>query len=228
MDDARKVNDPPLDVVPAFRALGPDGRALLERGVRRLSAPADRVIVEKGGAVSGAYFVLSGGLRVFTLTPAGREAALYDIGPGETCVLALNGLFNDLLYPAWVRAETDTAVAVVPGRLYRDLFEREAAIRDLTVRSLSTLVFRLMAELEDVHALTVEQRLANFLVERASAQGRVRKTQQELAAHIGTSREVVGRLMARFADRGMVATRRGDITVLDAPALGRIGTAGEA
>ena len=49
-----------------------------------------------------------------------------------------------------------------------------------------------MTELEDVHSSGLETRLSNFLLLRASADGHVRMTQQEIASHLGTTREVAG------------------------------------
>lgn len=202
-----------------FRTVSPDSQRLLERGVQRHSFSAGRTIIEKGQDVSGAYFVLGGRLRVYSLLPGGKEATLYLIEPGETCVLALNSLFNDLLYPAWVATDLASTVAVIPGRVYRTLFATEPAIQDLTVRTLSTLVFRLMAELDTVHACTLEQRLAGLLLVRASGRGVVRLTQQEIASHMGTTREVVARLTSRMAARGWIATGRGQISLMDRHAL---------
>ncbi|MFZ2103382.1 MAG: cyclic nucleotide-binding domain-containing protein, partial [Oricola sp.] len=105
-----------------FSNLSQDGRRAVERGVRNRVFSKGVTVIEKGDPVSGAYIVTRGTLRVYTVTPGGKEATLYEIGPGETCVLAINSLFNDLLYPAWVEAEEDTDVSVVPGGLYRTLF----------------------------------------------------------------------------------------------------------
>lgn len=170
-------------------------------------------VLGKGQPVSGAYVVTSGRLRVYTLSPDGNEATLYWIAPGETCVLALNCIFNDLLYPAWVEAEPATTVAVIPGPLYRTLFENEAAIRNLTVQAFSTIVFRLMAELEQVHSCKLEQRLANFLLLHASGNGTLRMTQQEIASHLGTTREVVARLLRQFVGQKYIETQRGMVVV---------------
>ena len=109
--------------------------------------------------MSGAYVVLSARLRVFALAPNGTEATLYFIEPGETCVLALNCLFTDLHYPAWIQAEPPTTLALIPGAVYRKLFVREVPIQNLTVHALSTLVFRLMSDLELVHSSHHKQRL---------------------------------------------------------------------
>lgn len=202
-----------METIDFFKSLSPDSRDILIKGHVTHHLAKGSTAVVKGQAVSGAYFVLSGQLRVFTLTPAGKEATLYLINPGETCVLALNSLFNDLLYPAWVQAETATIVGIIHGSTYRTLFERERTIRDLTVRTLSTIVFRLMSELEQIHACRLDQRLANFLLSHASGDGVVFKTQQEIAAHMGTSREVIARLMADFSARGLVETTRGKIGI---------------
>lgn len=205
-----------------FRQMTPAGQDTLSKGHSRHLFAKGAVPVNKGQSVSGAYFVLKGQLRVFTLSPAGREATLYQIAPGETCVLALNCLFNDLLYPAWVQAEDESEVAVVGGPTYRTLFETEKPIQDLTVKALSTIVFRLMDELEQIHSCRLDQRLAQFLLRHASAAGCLAMTQQEIAGHMGTTREVVARLMADFAAKAWVETTRGRVTVLDPAALTRL------
>lgn len=214
-----------LDRIAALRDLSKDGRRLLDRGLATHCFPAGKTIIEKGQAVSGAYVVVEGRLRVYTLLPGGKEVTIYQLEPGETCVLALNSLFNNLLYPAWVEAEQATTVAVIPGGVYRALFETERTIQDLTVRTLSTLVFRLMDELDHVHSCTTEQRLASFLLVRATDARVVRHTQQEIAGHIGTTREVVARLTSRMARRGWITTGRGRIAVLQPSALAALAQA---
>lgn len=196
-----------------------EGRKLLWAGRVRKVFDKPMAVIHKGQRVSGAYLVTKGQLRVFTYTPQGKEATLYFIRPGETCVLALNCLFNDLRYPAWVETAADTGVEIIPGDLYRKLFERERAVQDLTVRALSTLVFRLMGELEQIHACNLDQRLANFLLSNASEEGYLQITQQTLAGHLGTTREVIARLMQGFVAEGLVATGRGRVVINDVKGL---------
>jgi CRP/FNR family transcriptional regulator len=207
-----------------FRTLSPDSRTLLTRGLVRKECARAAIALHKGQSVSGAYVVLNGRLRVFSLSPNGTEATLYFIEPGETCVLALNCLFNDLRYPAWVQAEAATSIGLIPGAVYRKLFEREPAIQDMTVHALSTLVFRLMSELELVHSSHHKQRLANFILMQAAADGVLRMTQQQLAQHLGTTREVVARLLQDFVAKGLVLTQRGAIAIKDLVGLRRVVT----
>lgn len=208
-----------LESIGPFRNLSEGGRKLLRQGVVCKDCAPPAPILHKGQPISGAYFVIRGRLRVYSLSPDGTEATLYFIDPGETCVFALNSLFNDLRYPAWVQAESDTTVALIPGPIFRQLFEREPAIQDVTVRALSTLVFRLMTELEEVHSYKLDQRLANLLLVHASAEGELRMTQQQMAQHLGTTREVIARAMRELVARGFVETGRGVTMVRDAAGL---------
>jgi CRP/FNR family transcriptional regulator len=195
----------------------------LERGTIIRQLAERRTVIKRGQHVSGAYFVLDGRLRVFTSLVNGKEATLYFVKPGETCVLALNSLFNDLLYPAWVETDAPTTAAIIPGQVYGALFEKERAVRDLTLSAMTTLVFRLMDELDATQTCTLEQRLANFLLVRASGEGLVRHTQQQIASHLGTTREVVARLIGRLAARGCIVSGRRVITILKPALLARLG-----
>ncbi len=207
------------DVLENYLELSPQGSQLLREGVQLVELKKQGEVIHKGQQVSGAYLVTRGQLRVFTYTLQGNEATLYFIRPGETCVLALNCLFNDLRYPAWVESSANTQVAVIPGPLYRRLFEDEASVQNMTVKALSTLVFRLMNELEQIHSFNLDQRLASFMLTNANDAGELHLTQQALAGHLGTSREVIARVMQGFNAQGLVETKRGVVRILDSEAL---------
>jgi len=204
-----------INEISAFQDLSDSSRKLLARGLRYVQRDKGAPILAKGQRVSGAYVVISGQLRVFTLSPDGHEATLYVINPEETCVLALNCIFNDLLYPAWVEAGADTSVAVIPGTVYRALFDAEPSIRNMTVQAFSTVVFRLMSELEGIHSYKLERRLCNFLLLHASTDAVVRMTQQEIASHLGTTREVIARALGRLSSAGHLKTGRNRIAIRD-------------
>jgi CRP/FNR family transcriptional regulator, anaerobic regulatory protein len=201
--------------VMAFRNLSAAIRSPLDRGLRYIHYAKGASVLTKGQRVSGAFVVIAGNLRVFTLSPEGHEATLYLINAHETCVLALNCIFNDLLYPAWVEAGVATRVAMIPGTVFKTLFDSEPAIRNMTVHAFSTIVFRLMSELEEIHSCRLEQRLCNFLLLHASADGTLQLTQQEIASHLGTTREVVARALGQLSAEGRIRTSRRRIVIND-------------
>ena len=213
---------PHLDTLTGLLPLSPSGQKMLEEAMLHKQLASATPVLHKGSQVSGAYVVTSGRLRVFSISPSGCEATLYTLSAGETCVLALNCLFQDLLYPAWVISEEPAGVAVIPGPVYKRLFEREPSIQNLTVHALSTAVFSLMHELEQVHFHTLEHRLADFLLRRASSEGVLRITQQQMASHLGATREAVARILGEFAANGLIQPRRGRTLILNAVGLAKL------
>jgi len=211
-----------LDQFDHFQALSDTGKSLLKKGISEVKLMSGTAVLHRGQCISGAYFVIKGQLRVYSLNPSGTEATLYTIDPGETCVFALNCLFNDLLYPAWVETEADTDVAVINGSTYRQLFQTEPSIQNITVQALSTIVFRLMSELEQVHACSQSQRLASLILTHANNQNELHMTQQQIANHMGTTREVVARLVGKFVAANYITSQRGLIVVLDKTALNKV------
>jgi CRP/FNR family transcriptional regulator len=215
-----------IERIETFNRLTPNGKTILAQGTALHSFSRGNAILHKGQPVSGAYLVVDGRLRVFTVSPNGTEATLYFIAPGEVCVLALNCLFSDLLYPAWVQAEAATTVAVIPGAVYRRLFETEIIVQNLTVQALGTLVYRLMAELELVHSNDITERLTHFILNHANSNGRLDMTQQKLSQHLGTTREVIARSLNELSGKGLLRTQRGSIAITDLFGLRRILTPG--
>lgn len=92
----------------------------------------------------------------------------------------------------------------------------------MTVHALSTAVFCLMSELEQIHSSHYKQRLANFIILHASSGGILQMTQQKIASHLGTTREVIARLLQEFVAKGVVRTQRGALAILDVPELQKL------
>jgi CRP/FNR family transcriptional regulator len=213
-----------LKTLDVFRDLSACGQQMLECGMQLNYFDELKTIINKGNSVSGAYVVVRGRLRVYSISPSGNEATLYFINPGEVCILALNCIFNNLQYPAWVQSEPDTCVGMIPSLTYRTLFQNEPSIQNLTVHALSVLVFRLMEELEEIHSLNLNARLAKFILLRGAAAGQLHMTQSELAAHLGTTREVIAKLLRKMVSSKSVKTLRGSIVIEDANMLAKLAT----
>ena len=193
----------------------------------RLLANATHTIVPPGGdilapgdEVNGVYLVAAGAIRVYYIDPEGREGTLYWITPGESCILALNSLFNELSYPAWAAADEDGAeVYSVSGPVFRELFATDPAIQKFLFEQLSERVFSLLQLLEHSMRLPQENRLVLLLLAQSDEAGIVHLSHERLARHLGTIREVVSRLLRNLSDQGLVALAPRRIQILDRGAL---------
>jgi CRP/FNR family transcriptional regulator len=216
------------EIFPFFAQLTKASQAELNAlSVKR--ALAREPVLSRGDSCDGAYLVLGGALRVFYITRAGREATLYYVERGNTCVLALTSTLGAVSYPAWVEAgPLGAAVARIPSALFQRMFEREQAFRAFVFQALSSRVFELMQALEEAGSVQVEQRVASFLLRRMDGEGNVRMSQTRIAAELGTAREVVFRALRELSDKGVVRTARLCISVRDAETLRNVSGKGAA
>lgn len=203
--------------------MSPAGRAALGSLAARRLAPGERVL-ERGDPADGAVLVVAGRLRVYYVTESGREATLYTVEPGGTCVLALSATLQREAYPAWVESGGGgAAMVMVPAALFRRLVDEEPAFRGFVLAALSGRVFELMRALEEIGSSLIEQRVARLLLRRRDEDDCVRASQAAIAAELGTAREVVFRAVRALSRRGLVATTgRGRIRLLDARRLAHV------
>lgn len=205
---------------PFLGKLSASSRRLLEAQGKMRVMRHGTAVIRKGDRVGGMYFVVSGRLRVFTISPGGEEASLYGVNPGESCLLATSALFAEMLYPAWVEVESkEVTFYCVPAAVFRTLFSQEREVQDFTVRMLSDRVFDLMAVVEELSLQSIEDRLKNLLSRRADPLGEVMITHAKIASAMGTAREVVSRKLKEFANAGLLRAKRGRIKLLKPEAM---------
>lgn len=160
------------------------------------------------------YLVDQGFVILYHLSPEGREYILDYIGPGRALNLAaaLDG-----------RPEITSARAVDEARLLvlsrhemMHLFQRHGDLALAAARQLARETRRLSEIASGLALDPVRKRLAAFLLEQAEhAPSPEHWTQERIAAHIGTVRDVVGRVLREFAAMGLIRRERGQLVILD-------------
>jgi CRP/FNR family transcriptional regulator len=207
---------------PFFEQLSDAGRReLISHPVQRISGP--KLLLSRGDPVDGAYLVVGGAIRVFYLTAEGREATLYRVEPGGTCILALTATFNREPYPAWVESGArGCSLVMVPSAAFRRLFDTEVAFRNFIFGVLSGRVFELMQVLEEAGTARMEQRVAKYLLKGAGDDLTVLASQERIASELGTAREVVFRTLRSLSTRGLVKTGRVRVSIVDPEGLRQV------
>jgi CRP/FNR family transcriptional regulator, anaerobic regulatory protein len=154
-----------------------------------------------------------------TLTAAsGREILLYAVEPGQSCIQSTLGLMGDEAYTGTARTATEVDLIFIPKPLFLQAMNEDAKFRTFVLKAFGSRMTDLTRVLEQVAFGRIEPRLALALIEGAVDQ-KVSTTQAELAARIGTAREVVTRKLEIFAAKGWISTARGQVTLLNAAAL---------
>jgi len=181
--------------------------------------PAGRDVFQEGDNVDGIALLLAGVVRVYKIGETGREITLYRFGSGESCVLTASAILNRKTFPAIATVEQDAEAVMIPAQSFRRWVHRFDLWREFVFDLLSQRLASVMEIVDEVVFRRMDARVASFLLARARVQNPIRITHQEIAAELGSSREVISRLLEDFGRRGLLSVGRGAVEVLDADGL---------
>lgn len=195
-----------LEIFPLFRN-SPGLTAELLSASTRKNFPAEALIYSEGDSCSAIAFILSGEIRVFKTGGSGREITLYDIGRGETCILNASCILAGMSYPANAVTVRGGEMMLVPARDFRRFIGEYETMRNFVFDLLSHRLSSVMALIEEVAFGKMDARLLDYLKEK-SDNGKLLATHQKIADDLGTSREVVSRLLKDFERKEILTLSR--------------------
>ncbi len=183
----------------------------------RIDVPAGQRLFGRGSPCNQFVLVLSGVVRVQTVSPSGREITLYRVGPGEACVMTTACLLAGVAYAAQGVAETPCALLI----LSRPAFELQLAgsetFRRFVFGAFGTRLVDLMTLFEEVTFERMDVRLADYLLQSGADELDI--THQAIATELGSAREVISRHLKEFERRGWVSLLRGRVRVRNQQAM---------
>jgi len=177
--------------------------------------PVGRDVFMEGDLVDAIALLISGVVRVYKVGEMGREITLYRFGNGESCILTANAILNQKTFPAVAVVESEAEAVMIPADTFRDWVRRHDVWREFVFDLLSQRLSSVMSILDEVVFRRMDARIGALLLDRTGRGSRIQITHQEIAAELGTSREVVSRILEGFASAGLVGVSRGEIEVLD-------------
>ncbi len=207
-----------------------DGLNALEDRLKRKLVSLSRVItLKKGATVFGQgrspenlLMLLEGTVRVQQLSDTGREIVLYRVQAGESCVLTTACLLAYDDHSAEGIAETDIKAAAIPRAVFDDLIATSKDFRTFVFSSYSRRITDLFYVIDELAFRRVDIRLAQKLLDLQDKNQTIKATHQQLAAELGTAREVISRQLQDFQRRDLVGLKRGVVKLLDANALTKL------
>lgn len=206
-----------LRSLPYFSRLKEAELREVARLVQAVTLTRGEVLLTGGEPCPGLYFVVSGSLKVFQVSPEGREQVLMVAGPGQS--------FNDVPVfdggpnPASVEALEPSAVGLVPKEAIEDLVRRYPEVARGMLQVFARRLRLLVSLVTSLSLLSVEGRVGQVLLTFSDTapqpRPRLRVSQQDLAAMVGTTREVVARSLRALEEAGAVRRLQTEIEVVD-------------
>ena len=185
------------------------------------AVPAGRSVFRPGELCQSFVFVTRGLIRVQKTVDAGREVLLYRVERGDICTLTLFSLLGNSVYSAEGVAETEVeGILISAAQFHRCLAECER-FRQFIFSNLAQRLSSLMMLVEEVMFQRLDVRLARLLLDRShgGASSIICARHSELAVELGSSREVVSRILKEFEHRGWLNLGRGRILIEDEACL---------
>jgi len=178
-----------------------------------------QIIILQGSLCTSAYFIGKGWVRASIVSLDGREQVMIRLGPGDAfcLVAALDNGPN----PATIQATTDVTVYALRKEYLVRIMEQHPAIALAVIENLAAKVRHFSSLVEDLSLRSVEARLAKLLLRLAQEHelAHPRMTRKEMAAELGTVREVVARTLRRLEREDIIRFDRHRIMILDRAAL---------
>ncbi len=189
------------------------------RNATLLQIPAHHTIAAEGSECVQLALLVSGKVRVYKLSDSGREITLYRISSGDSCVLTAACMMSDIQFPAIAVTETDAEAVVIPARQAREWMSGSKPWSAFIFGLIAKRLVDVISVLEDVAFHRMDERIAAYLIAIASQGPTVNITHHEIASDLGSTREVVSRILKDFESKALVKGVRGKLTIIDLPGL---------
>lgn len=210
--------------VPIFDGLGDTALERLAARCVPRAVGGGFTLFRAGERCAGLYMVLEGRVRIYRTSPEGREQTIAVEGPGRP--VAELPLFDDGPYPASAVTMTPSRLVFLPRGDFEHAFRTDPDVAAGVVRALGARLRHMVQLVETLAFRDVAARLAMLLADHAERTGHVagdgivldlERTQEELAAEIGTARESVSRAMKQLKAHGLIRKRTGMHLLLAPP-----------
>jgi CRP/FNR family transcriptional regulator len=219
--------EPPsiLAKAPLFADLNESERSLLARRMLTRRFAAGELIFGEGDPCLGLFVIDSGAVKIFKSSPGGREQVLAIDGPGDS--IAEVPVFDGGPYPASAQATKDAVLLFISKADFRAVCLERPEVALKVLRFVGRRLRSLVSIIEELSFTTVRSRLAALLLRlaRAGTPGPegvsfpLPANNQELAAQIGTVRELVSRNLSRLQAAGIIRIEGRTVTVRSLKAL---------
>ena len=197
---------------PFFEALSNEAQTLLLTHAKAVKMPKGMELFAQGEQCKDILFMVEGSVRVYRLHESGQEITLYFLENGEQCNVNLNSAFTDTPAIGTAICESEVQGYMLPAEVVKTIYTAEAPYQQFVFSLFARRLEGMAGLIEDVRFKKLDHRLLDWLHEQESSE--IVITHEKLASHLGTSREVISRLLKEFEHNGIVLLHRGRIEIL--------------
>lgn len=209
-----------LKTIPFWDKLTPIERDTVIRGTYFTTYKAGEYIDSPYEKCIGMMLIVNGCIRISLLSEEGREVTLFRTRSNEICMLSAACIIKQLTFEVHLSAEAETTAMIIGAPVFCSLKDRNVHVENYALQMATKHFSEVMWSMQHLLFTSFDRRLAMFLIDEYHKSGsRLKMTHEHIAKNLGTAREVVTRMLNRFADDGYITLQRGSITINDSDGL---------
>nr|WP_315026178.1 Crp/Fnr family transcriptional regulator [uncultured Chryseobacterium sp.] len=194
-----------------FGFLGADFLSELKKHAVAINIKAKTEIIREGQKNKFVPFLIKGSIKVFTLND-GRELIYYYIKPKDSCLMTFSSILTDYVSRVYAVAEEDSEAVLIPVSVMHEWLIKFPEINKLFYHEYDRRFSEVMNMVNDAVFHRLDKRVLNYIKQQISFTGNnpIKITHREIASSLGTSREVVSRVLKKIESEGeIIQTKEG-------------------
>jgi len=208
--------------IPIFSGLSKDQIKQIERIAVEKEIIKGRIIFSEGDEGRGFYVVVNGRVKVFKVSPDGKEHILHIVGPGET--FGQVAVYAGRSFPASSEAITKTHLLFIPRTAFVELIAGNPSLAMSMLAVLSLRLREFTVQIENLSLKEVPGRLASYLIYLADEQKAgdhisLPISKGQLASLLGTIPETLSRIFTKISNQNLIEVSGREIKILDRTGL---------
>ncbi|MGL5346995.1 MAG: Crp/Fnr family transcriptional regulator [Peptostreptococcaceae bacterium] len=207
-----------VDIYPFLKNLDNESKNIIESSLIIKNFDADYTLMYEGSSCLGFSLIIKGTIRVYKISDKGREVTLYKLSSGDTCYLSMSCILSNKSYPAFAQVIEPVTIAFIPSTIFNNFIYNTLDFQKYIFNNLYMKFNEVVNVLEEVAFESIDTRIAKYLLNTSRNTNNSKYlylTQEKIAQELGTSREVVSRMLTDFKNKDIVTSNRGKITILD-------------
>lgn len=175
------------------------------------------IVHSKDSSCTGLLITLSGNFRTFISAPSGRQITLFKLYERDVCMLSASCAFQNLTYDVNLEAQSDASAIIIDSSLLKKLSETNINVMNYILSLTQDKLSEVMYVIEQSIFFSLDERITDFLLEQSRYENSktLYITHENIANELGSSREVISRILKKFEKDGKIEVSRGKIKIIN-------------
>ncbi|MBC5996210.1 Crp/Fnr family transcriptional regulator [Romboutsia ilealis] len=212
------------EILPFFNSLSvKESQELISKSIL-IKYEEGKIVHNKNSTCTGLLITISGQFRTFISAPSGREITLFRLLDRDVCILSASCAFQNITYDINLESEKESLAIIIDSSIIKDLSKSNAKVLEFLLNITQNKLSEVMYVLEQAVFFSLDSRISNFLIEESNLtnSSTLYLTHESIANHIGSSREVVSKILKKFERDDIIEISRGKLKILNIEKLNNL------